>query len=53
MNLLFRIFLLSILPLELSGQETKNLTFVIPGKNGYEMKQINTTPGQKRFSLWF
>ena len=29
------------------------LTFVIPGINGYEMKQIDTTPGQKRFFLSF
>jgi hypothetical protein len=29
------------------------LTFVIPGINGYEMKKVNTTPGQKRFFLRF
>jgi hypothetical protein len=29
------------------------LTFVIPGVNGYDMKQVVTIPGQKRFFLSF
>lgn len=29
------------------------LTFVIPGVNGYEMKHVETTPGQKSFFLRF
>jgi len=29
------------------------LTFVIPSADGYEVKQIVTTPGQKKFYLRF